>query len=267
MRKKEEKLNETARIFEKEFQWSEKGKNIIDHPPLSTEVLLTEYNTLYQEYSKLLKKTIKITHIGDSNQRKLLMANERVQIQKEELIAAYKKMELLARTDPLTNLSNRRDFLDKFQEEIFRFERSGKPFTVVLGDLDDFKLINDRCGHDCGDYILVSISRILRSMVRKQDIVSRWGGEEFILLLPEAPLTGGKKVAETIRKRIAGESFLFADKKISITISLGVSEFEKNMNIDRCIKKADEALYEGKQKGKNCVGIAKLDHSKKEGIS
>jgi diguanylate cyclase (GGDEF)-like protein len=156
----------------------------------------------------------------------------------------------------LTQLSNRRDFLEKFQHEIIRFERSGKPFSVVLGDIDDFKSVNDRYGHDCGDFVLVTMAKIFKSMLRKQDSVGRWGGEEFILLLPEAPLRGGETVAEGIRKRIAGETFSHREHQVSITITFGVCEYNGVMDIDACVKRADEALYSGKHKGKNCVVLA-----------
>jgi diguanylate cyclase (GGDEF)-like protein len=156
----------------------------------------------------------------------------------------------------LTRLSNRRDFLEKFQHEKGRFDRNRKPFAVVLGDIDDFKSVNDQYGHDCGDFALVNISSLMKSMVRKQDIIGRWGGEEFILLLPESPLDGGKRVAEEIRKKIAANTFNFNGNKFSVTMTFGISEFNATSDIDTCIKKADEALYSGKQKGKNCVVLS-----------
>ncbi|UCH93570.1 MAG: GGDEF domain-containing protein [Candidatus Aminicenantes bacterium] len=253
MKNKEKKISYAAQIYNREAQLLEKIERIQDDTNISKDALLKEYIDLGHEYAKLLKQTIKITRIGDSNQRKLFLANEQIEKQKEKLSIAYKKMEVLARIDPLTQLSNRRDFLEKFQHEINRFERSRRPFSVVMGDLDDFKAVNDRYGHDCGDFVLVSIAKIIRSMVRKQDTVGRWGGEEFILLLPESPLEGGKIVAEGIRKRIAAETFSFKSQLFSITITLGVTEFSETMDIDDCIKQADESMYSGKRKGKNQV--------------
>lgn len=258
MRNKEKKIFNTARIYDRESQLLDKVCQIQADDFNSKADLFKEFVELSNEYAKLLKQTIKITRIGDSNQRKLFLANEQIEKQKKELSIAYKKMELLARTDPLTQLSNRRDFLEKFQNEIIRFERSGKPFSVVLGDIDDFKTVNDRFGHDCGDFVLVTTAKIFKSMLRKQDSVGRWGGEEFILLLPEAPLKGGKKVAEGIRKRIAGETFSYQEHQISITITFGVCEYDGVMDIDTCVKRADKALYSGKHKGKNCVALANM---------
>ena len=258
MRNREKKISNTARIYERESQLLEKSTQIQADAFISRTELSKEFVELSNEYAKLLRQTIKITRIGDSNQRKLFLANEQIEKQKKELSIAYKKMEMLARTDPLTQLSNRRDFLEKFQHEIIRFERSGKPFSVVLGDIDDFKSVNDRYGHDCGDFVLVAIAQIFKSMIRKQDTVGRWGGEEFILLLPEAPLKGGETVAEGIRKRIAGEAFSYKEHQLSITITFGVCEYSAVLDIDTCIKRADEALYTGKHRGKNCVVLANV---------
>lgn len=259
MRNREKKVSDSAQIYERELQLLKKINQIQVDNFISKAELFKEFVELSNEYAKLLKQTIKITRIGDSNQRKLFLANEQIEKQKKELNLAYQKMEMLARTDPLTQLSNRRDFLERLQYEIIRFERSGKPFSVVLGDIDDFKSVNDRYGHDCGDFVLVNLAKIFKSMLRKQDSVGRWGGEEFILLLPEAPLPGGKKVAEGIRKQIAGETFSYQEHRISITITFGVCVYNGVMDIDTCIKRADEALYSGKHQGKNCVVLANME--------
>ena len=256
MKDRERKTSDAARVYRREFQLLERIRDIQNNLSISKDQLLKEYSDIGKEYSKLLKQAIKITRIGDSNQRKLLLANEQIEKQKEELSLAYQKMERLARTDPLTKLSNRRDFLEKFRYEVNRFERNRKSFSLVLGDIDDFKVLNDQYGHNCGDFILTNISNLMRSMIRKQDLLARWGGEEFILLLPESPLQGGQKVAETIRKKISTESFSFNGERMSITLTLGVCEFNGTMGIDACIKKADEALYRGKERGKNCVVLA-----------
>jgi diguanylate cyclase (GGDEF)-like protein len=256
MKNSEKKISDPGGIYERESQLLKKINQIQAGDFNSKAALFKEFLELSNEYAKLLKQTIKITRIGDSHQRKLFLANEKIEKQKKELSIAYQKMELLARTDPLTQLSNRRDFLERFQQEIIRFERSGKPFSVVLSDIDDFKTVNDRYGHDCGDFVLVNTAKIFKSMIRKQDSVGRWGGEEFILLLPETPLSGGEIVAEGIRKRIAGETFSHKGHQLSITITCGVCVYNGAMDIDTCVKRADEALYSGKDQGKNCVVLA-----------
>jgi len=250
---KAKKESDTAHIYEREMQLLQRIKDSQEYSTLSRDEVLKSYFALADEYGKLLKQAIKITRIGDANQRKLFQANEKIQKQKEELSIAYSKLDLIARTDPLTSLSNRRDFLERFQNEVYRFQRNWKSFSLLICDIDDFKTINDQFGHDCGDFILVAIAKLMRTMVRKIDIIARWGGEEFIFLLPESPLTGGEIVAEGIRKRIAEESFYYKDHRINVTVTFGVSEYDGRDDVDWYIKKADEALYSGKSKGKNCV--------------
>lgn len=252
MTQTKENRSNAEQVYEREFQLVQRVREL-DSASLSREELLEEYTRLGKEYEKLLRQTIKITRIGDANQRILIGAKEQIEYQKEELSVAYKKLDLIARMDPLTNLSNRRDFLERFNLEIIRFERNRKPFSLVLGDIDDFKLINDRYGHDCGDFILARLAQMMKEMIRKQDAVARWGGEEFIFLLPESPQEGGRVAAESIRQKIAVSSFAFQGNRLSITVTLGVSEYDGSTDIDGTIKLADEALYIGKQQGKNCV--------------
>ncbi|MBC8415593.1 MAG: GGDEF domain-containing protein [Candidatus Cloacimonetes bacterium] len=171
----------------------------------------------------------------------------------DKLENTHEQLKEIARTDPLTELSNRRDIIEKIEYEQIRFERNKNPFVIIIGDLDFFKSINDRYGHDCGDYVLKKVAQILRTTIRKQDIVSRWGGEEFLLLLPETPLEGGKVAAEKVRKKIENSNLKYNNDPLSITITLGVSVYDNVMEIDDCIKKADQALYRGKHKGRNCV--------------
>ena len=257
MKNREKNESDTARIYMQETQLLEKIKEIQTRKAISEIELRKDYITLVKEYEKLLKQTIKMTHISDSNHKKLFLAKEKIERQKEELSIAYKKLDVLARTDPLTGLSNRRDFIDKFQVEKIRFERNGIPLSLVLCDIDDFKTFNDRFGHDCGDFLLKNIANLIRSMLRKQDVVGRWGGEEFILLLPETPMHGGHKISEEIRKKIAKTAFSFNNHQLSTTLTFGVSEFNGSKDIIPSIKEADEALYAGKQKGKNCVVLSK----------
>jgi diguanylate cyclase (GGDEF)-like protein len=183
----------------------------------------------------------------------LQKANDIIKKKNKELTDAYMKLDLLARTDPLTRLSNRRDILDKIKYEALKFERSGEKFIVVISDIDNFKTFNDSYGHDCGDFVLVNLANLMRSVLRKQDCIGRWGGEEFIFLMPKTDFEGGTMVAEKIRKKIENETFYYRDIKLNITMTFGVNVFDTIMDIDYCINKADEALYHGKYKGKNCV--------------
>ncbi|KQC08276.1 MAG: hypothetical protein APR54_04810 [Candidatus Cloacimonas sp. SDB] len=172
-------------------------------------------------------------------------------IQRQEEI--NNQLRELAQTDHLTNLANRRGMLEKIQYEKYRFERSKNPFAIIMCDIDSFKTVNDKFGHECGDFVLSSISNLFISLLRKQDLVGRWGGEEFIMLLPETDLENGRLLAEKIRKRVNENAFYYKGSYINITITLGVAVFDEITDIKKTIQKADEALYEGKRRGKNCI--------------
>ncbi len=117
------------------------------------------------------------------------------------------------------------------------------------------KFFNDKHGHDCGDFVLTTVSKMMRSSIREQDFLARWGGEEFLFLFPDTNCDGGKIIAEKIRKLIACSKYEYKDLKLSITMTFGVSCFSAT-DIKTCIKSADTALYEGKESGKNCVIMA-----------
>jgi diguanylate cyclase (GGDEF)-like protein len=127
------------------------------------------------------------------------------------------------------------------------------PFSIVLSDIDGFKSFNDRYRHDCGDFILRKLADLMRSKLRKQDTISRWGGEEFLILVPETAIEGARTLSEKIRKSVERGKFIFNGKKLSLTLTLGVCMFESGMELGECLKRADEALYRGKKSGKNRV--------------
>lgn len=171
-------------------------------------------------------------------------------------VITTRKLTLAARTDDLTDLSNRRHMIELMQYEMNRVERGGEPFSLLMIDLDDFKLINDSYGHDAGDVVLREVARRLCETVRKYDSIARWGGEEFLLLLPETKHEGSLIVAEKLRQRIALTPFTLerAQKSIHVTVTVGVSTYEFGLTSADCIKLADQSLYRGKQSGKNRIG-------------
>ena len=169
------------------------------------------------------------------------------------LAVANGKLEELSRTDPLTKLWNRRYLHEIIELERTRIKRAFEPFSFILMDIDHFKNVNDTYGHECGDYVLATMAVILRSAVRKQDLVGRWGGEEFLLFLPKTSLKGAITIAESVRKKIEDYPFSYSSKTIPVTATLGVSQFEKLLSVDECIKLSDDALYEGKESGRNRV--------------
>jgi diguanylate cyclase (GGDEF)-like protein len=170
-----------------------------------------------------------------------------------ELKRAYTQMEKLANYDPLTHLYNRRSMTERIEIEIVRMGRTGKPFCLIMFDIDDFKKFNDLYGHECGDKILESLSIILKESIRNQDAASRWGGEEFLVLLPETGKKGGYIVAEKIRKKIELATMEYGENKIQFTITGGVSVYDRPGSLNDCIRAADLAMYKGKEEGKNRI--------------
>ncbi len=200
------------------------------------------------------------THLTLHQYRKdLEHKNQELQQANEALLLSRKKLEVAARTDALTDLPNRRGMLDKLEYERVRFERHQNPFAVAVCDIDHFKQINDRFGHDCGDAILAMVAGLMRSFIRKQDIVARWGGEEFLFLFPETSAEGGYTVCEKIRGTIAQHVFHHHDHEVSVTVTLGISAFDAyGKSVEDPVREADRALYHGKQSGGNQVVTFKM---------
>lgn len=172
---------------------------------------------------------------------------------REHLQRYARKMEKFAKTDYLTNLMNRRCMLERMQEEVMRCQRHRNRFSIAIVDIDNFKRINDTYGHDCGDQVLRQFASILKDNVRLVDLVSRWGGEEFILMFPETDIQGADTACEKIRSIVARSSVCYEDHQITVTATFGVSEYKAGDNINEVIKSTDEALYQGKTMGKNRV--------------
>ena len=165
----------------------------------------------------------------------------------------HKLLEKAALTDSLTGLSNRRDFSEKFSIEKSRFKRNGAPFSIILCDIDHFKKFNDNYGHDCGDYVLKKIAEIMRKSLRIQDVIGRWGGEEFIMLLPETGLKGATVSAEKIRSALESKKLSYGSVSFSVTMSFGVALYEDKMALEDVVNLADNRLYKAKETGRNRV--------------
>ncbi len=169
------------------------------------------------------------------------------------LYAALKKLTQDSETDPLTGLFNRRTFLQKIENEAMRFKRTKKTFSILFGDIDFFKKINDTYGHSAGDDILIYISRLLIAEKREIDQVARWGGEEFLILLPETDLKGAVQLGNKIRKMVSAKPFIHEGQEIPVTMSFGVSEYNGETPIEKTIDLADQRLYLAKNSGRNKV--------------
>lgn len=173
-----------------------------------------------------------------------------------------KKMEeeirRLTELDSLTQLYNRFKLDAVLKMEMERYGRSGSPFSLIMIDIDNFKKVNDTYGHVAGDKVLVEIAEILKSNIRKIDTAGRWGGEEFLIILPESDLAGGLAVAEKLREKI-GE-YIFSEVG-HLTSSFGVAESVRDADEQELVYRADKAMYQAKLSGKNRVcGDAELDN-------
>lgn len=169
-------------------------------------------------------------------------------------ILLYETLEKMAITDSLTGLYVRRYFSERLEEEFGRSARHALKFSFLMLDIDDFKKCNDTYGHLVGDVVLKEISRIMKESIREIDLISRYGGEEFAVLLPETSGNSAMLVAERIRKKVEEEVFKAYDERIKITLSIGLSEYpESASNSASLIDRADEALYRAKNAGKNVV--------------
>lgn len=162
-------------------------------------------------------------------------------------------LELISKTDPLTGLYNRRYIMEKLENEFINYKKNKKKFSLIIADIDYFKNVNDSFGHDCGDQVLKIVSKNLQDAVQELGFVSRWGGEEFLILLPETEMEDARILADKIRKITEKEIMEYNGIKLSITLTFGVTVNEDYEMIDDTIKKADAALYEGKSQGRNCV--------------
>ncbi len=159
----------------------------------------------------------------------------------------------LATVDQLTGIYNRYSFEKFLEKEIGRAERYGSKFAIIMFDIDNFKQINDIYGHQVGDKVLKELVDIVKNYIRKSDIFARWGGEEFMILVPIKDKSDAYKIAEKIRKRI--EEFRF-DKIGNLTVSLGISFYKNGDSMKSIIRRADTALYEAKKSGKNKTVVA-----------
>ncbi len=175
----------------------------------------------------------------------------------KELKTAETKLVEMATQDFLTGLLNRRETFRRLDEELQRSRRLAVPFSVLLLDLDHFKQVNDIHGHSAGDLVLQTVASVLRRGVRPYDLCCRHGGEEFLVVLPETALTGAAGIAERLRSEIEQQVISLPDgQTLQVTASIGAAALAGDETIDQLIIRADEAMYQAKQSGRNRVCLA-----------
>ncbi|WP_372971409.1 GGDEF domain-containing protein [Marinobacter sp.] len=170
--------------------------------------------------------------------------------------SANRKLRRMATTDSLTGLFNRRHMTYLVEKELARFQRNGHPVAFLVLDIDHFKAINDEHGHETGDRVLEDVADIIRAQFRTQDLTARWGGEEFLAVLPDTGLHRAQASAERVRQALLAHDWLAPNgDSIDITISAGVSEFRGDDDLNSAINRADRALYRSKELGRNRVEL------------
>jgi diguanylate cyclase (GGDEF)-like protein/PAS domain S-box-containing protein len=176
---------------------------------------------------------------------------------------SFKRLELQSHTDPMTGLVNRRGLFLQLETMMAMARREARPITLLMVDIDHFKAVNDRWGHQAGDEVLKQLAQVLRSSVREMDLVARFGGEEFLMVLPGIDAKTGVEIGERIRTEVASTTFQVSASSlkggplpgIRITISIGVGEMRPFEEVDRVISRVDTALYRAKGQGRNRVSV------------
>ena len=180
--------------------------------------------------------------------------NEKLSKQKDEIEEANKKLKELSELDHLTELYNRRFFEESIEKVLEKNKQENKPSSLIMLDIDDFKSINDNYGHKGGDEVLKKLSYKLKTLMRKDDLLARTGGEEFMILLPNTTFDEGQIYAENIRNSIENLQInLYDDLNINITVSIGLTSYDENEDLSKLLIRVDNNLYEAKTDGKNRV--------------
>jgi two-component system, cell cycle response regulator len=184
-----------------------------------------------------------------------LLAGQRILNLQRELVEARESLRIAATYDFLTRLLNRGEIVALLERELCRGKRENKPVGIILADIDHFKSINDSFGHLAGDVVLIEVARRLKSDLRAYDGAGRYGGEEFLLILPSCDLATAIRRAETIRQSISTDVIKVGKEAKQVTVSMGVTVAEpgKKAGIEALLAEADAALYRAKQKGRNRV--------------
>lgn len=222
--------------------YSEAGQRLLDHAFAYAIALV---------YLSLVIITIVAAYHAE--QQKSAQMHDLVKQQNRLLQEEKEKFERLSSTDSLTGIANRRRMQQRLDEAAARFARDGVSFSVLLIDIDHFKTINDQYGHQCGDAVLIELVERLQASLRLEDVLARWGGEEFLVLLPRHTAPEGRVAGERLRLAIASAPFFWKTQPLDITISLGIDEMGRGDTVDALLSRADHFLYAAKASGRNRI--------------
>jgi diguanylate cyclase (GGDEF)-like protein len=228
--------------------------SLVEDKDPSTFVVALEDSHLMVISHHLLWQLVDRSHAFSKNL--LVVLSERVRTDNEFIassLGVLRQAELNARTDALTGLGNRHWMKDMFEREVTRSQHGGRSLCLMMIDIDNFKHFNDQYGHISGDRVLVAVAEALREYLRPTDLIARFGGDEFAVLLPDVSLAQAEQTAERLRARVAGLSP--ASLTTAITISVGVSESLPSDDVGALVHRADAAMYDAKELGRNRVAV------------
>jgi diguanylate cyclase (GGDEF)-like protein len=249
-------------------------ETLLADPAYKENPLRYALNDLYIEFRNVLHQLDRITRISDRYQsvsreeklslteryqkqlrqlEKIARISDRYQSMMRELNDALKDA---STKDALTGIGNRRLLMERLKTEAARAERVERPLTLALLDVDRFKSVNDAHGHEAGDQALVAIAQAIESNVRDYDLCGRWGGEEFMIIMPEIGAADGAAVVERVRRAIADLNLTAGDTRLALSASFGIAERHAGENISDTIKRADAALFDAKRAGRNRCEIS-----------
>jgi len=213
--------------------------------PLDPPVLTSKVNVFLELHKQ--KKSLERT-------------NKELEQTVEELEKANRKIAEMSIRDGLTGLYNHRYFMEALEREMLRADRYETSLVLCMMDLDHFKKINDTLGHQAGDMVLSEFGRILKESIRQSDLVCRYGGEEFAVILPDTDIKNAVDVCERFREKLAERMFEFNSSQFKITVSIGVASLGKSKakSFDELVRMADQALYQAKERGRNRVQFLSL---------
>lgn len=204
--------------------------------------LLKRHQTLEDRFARQIRQLRKIVRISDHYQEMLRQVNL--------------SLKLASTRDPLTELANRRLMMERMESEVAAGERMARPLSLILVDIDHFKQINDSLGHDAGDRVLIEMARALARELRAYDVCARWGGEEFMILLPDTPGAGAMRVAQRLCRNLSALPYAGLPPDTRVTVSIGVAEYQIGSSVRDLIKRADDALYDAKRAGRDTAMLA-----------
>ncbi len=208
---------------------------------------------------EMLEETRSVQEAVGQTQERLQTEHARVSELSERVVELESELRRLSgevSTDQLTQIANRRGLIQAFETARARLERDGQPLSIGLLDIDNFKRLNDELGHSVGDVALRSLAGVVAKSLRPDDMVARFGGEEFVVLLPATPVADGQQILTRLQRSLSGGLFMHESKNVFVTFSAGVTVYRSDETLEQALERADQALYEAKRTGKNrtCIG-------------